>query len=78
MKEKAPAYIAEVKRIVDNKPVTPLKDVFMALRKDFPEVENMRTLKINIEKHLDGMCVNQNNLIISKSNIFDDIMNILK
>ena len=77
MNQSMPAYIGEVKSIVSENKVYPLKDLFMQIRKEYPEVESMRNLKKDIETYTEDLKVNSNNLIISKNGLLTDILSII-
>lgn len=72
-----PAYLDEVKNIVSNNKVYPLKKLFLEIRKDYPEVDSMRNLKEDIETYMDGFKVSKDNLIISKKMLLSEIMSII-
>lgn len=72
-----PVYIEKVKHILSNSNVYPLKDLFMEIRKEYPEVNSMRNLKEDIETYIDDFKVNKDNLIISKKGLLADIISII-
>jgi hypothetical protein len=72
-----PSYIGEVKSIVSKNKVYPLKELFMQIRKNHPEVRSMRTLKKDIETYTEDFRVNSNNMIISKQGLLSDILSII-
>lgn len=74
---KVPAYIGEVKSIVSDNNVYPLKELFMEIRKEYPEINSMRHLKKDIETYIDDFKVSKNNLIISKKGLLTDILTII-
>lgn len=74
---KVPAYIGEVKSIVSDNNVYPLKELFMEIRKEYPEINSMRHLKEDIETYIDDFKVSKNNLIISKKGLLTDILTII-
>lgn len=74
---KVPAYIGEVKSIVSDNNVYPLKELFMEIRKEYPEINSMRHLKKDIETYIDDFKVSKNNLIISKKRLLTDILTII-
>lgn len=74
---KVPAYIGEVKNIVSDNNVYPLKELFMEIRKEYPEINSMRHLKKDIETYIDDFKVSKNNLIISKKGLLTDILTII-
>lgn len=75
--QNVPAYIGEVKSIVSDNKVYPLKELFMQIRKKYPEVDSMRNLKEDIETYIEDLRVNNNNLIISKQGLLTDILSII-
>lgn len=72
-----PAYIGKIKCIVSENKVYPLKELFMQIRKDYPEINSMRNLKEEIETYTEDLRVNNNNLIISKKGLMTDILSII-
>lgn len=72
-----PSYIGEIKSIVSENRVYPLKELFMQLRKNYPEVRSMRSLKKDIETYTEDFWVNNNNMIISKQGLLSDILSII-
>lgn len=74
---KVPAYIGEVKSIVSDNNVYPLKELFVEIRKEYPEINSMRHLKKDIETYIDDFKVSKNNLIISKKGLLTDILTII-
>jgi len=72
-----PSYIGEVKSIVSENRVYPLKELFMQLRKNYPEIRSMRSLKKDIETYTEDFRVNSKNMIISKQGLLSDILSII-
>ena len=72
-----PSYIGEVKSIVSENRVYPLKELFMQLRKNYPEVRSMRSLKKDIETYTEDFWVNSNNMIVSRQGLLNDILSII-
>lgn len=72
-----PSYIGEVKSIVSENRVYPLKELFMQLRKNYPEVRSMRSLKKDIETYTEDFLVNSNNMIVSRQGLLNDILSII-
>ncbi|QUH22091.1 hypothetical protein [Alkaliphilus sp. B6464] len=77
MQKQVPDYITEIIKVVDSNNVYPLKDLFMKLRKDYPEIDSMRSLKQDIEEHIVDFSVNQNNLIINKGSLANNLLGII-
>lgn len=71
-----PSYIREIKSIVSENRVYPLKELFMQLRKNYPEVRSMRSLKRDIETYTEDF-VNSNNMIVSRQGLLNDILSII-
>jgi len=71
-----PSYIGEIKNIVSENRVYPLKELFMQLRKNYPEVRSMRSLKRDIETYTEDF-VNSNNMIVSRQGLLNDILSII-
>ena len=73
-----PSYIGEIKSIVSENRVYPLKELFMQLRKNYPaEVRSMRSLKRDIETYTEDFLVNSNNMIVSRQGLLNDILSII-
>lgn len=72
-----PSYIREIKSIVSENRVYPLKELFMQLRKNYPEVRSMRSLKKDIETYTEDFWVNSNNMIVSRQGLLNDILSII-
>lgn len=72
-----PNYIPEIEKVMTSKKVYPLKDLFLKLRKDYPEIGSMRNLKNDIEKYLNNFSINQNNLIINRNCLANDLLKVL-
>jgi hypothetical protein len=72
-----PSYIGEIKSIVSENRVYPLKELFMQLRKNYPEVRSMRSLKKDIETYTEDFLVNSNNMIVSRQGLLNDILSII-
>lgn len=72
-----PSYIGEIKSIVSENRVYPLKELFMQLRKNYPEVRSMRSLKKDIETYTEDFWVNSNNMIVSRQGLLNDILSII-
>lgn len=71
-----PPYIGEIKDIMSKNKVYPLKDLFMQIRKKYPQVKSMRSLKEDIETYTEDR-VNSNNMIVSKQKLLNDILSII-
>lgn len=76
--EPTPDYIDKIREVMSEKKVYPLKDLFMEIRKDYPDVVSMRHLKKDIEKYIKDYQVNNNNLVICKQSLLTDILSIIK
>ncbi len=72
-----PSYIGEVKSIVSENRVYPLKELFIQLRKNYPEVRSMRSLKRDIETYTEDFLVNSNNMIVFRQGLLNDILSII-
>ena len=72
-----PSYIGEIKSIISENRVYPLKELFMQLRKNYPEVRSMRSLKKDIETYTEDFLVNSNNMIVSRQGLLNDILSII-
>lgn len=72
-----PSYIGEIKSIVSENRVYPLKELFIQLRKNYPEVRSMRSLKKDIETYTEDFLVNSNNMIVSRQGLLNDILSII-
>ena len=77
LNQNIPSYIGEIKSIVSENKVYPLKELFMQLRKNYPEVRSMRSLKKDIETYTEDFWVNSNNMIVSRQGLLNDILSII-
>lgn len=72
-----PEYLNEVERFMETVKTVELKELFIRLRRKHPEIKSMRTMKEDIQNHLDSITVNQKDVIVNKALFTEDLLGIL-